>query len=560
VLVYGDHERTLEAQALVDRIATLLRDAAGIGRHDMLVSALIDAGLLLQGIADHEFSERGADGPSPAQDAAGALLSALAAKVWASWNGSPDRAEVPLQRTIAAAPREPLRCRVPEGFAHYAVYPEAYAAAAPGRFAVVGIRSIGTTLAAMVAARGGSAPAVTVRPVGPPFERRIALDPGAAARLVRSPDPIAIVDEGPGLSGSSFGGVADFLEARGAAPGRLHFFPSHDGEPGPQAQPHHRARWRASHRHRVGFEALLLDGAAPGHRLDRRFADLVGRPLLPLEDVSGGGWRARRTGPWPPVHRWQERRKYLLRTSAGTFLLKFVGLGRFGEKAFARAQALHAAGFGNRPIGYRHGFLIEPWHDAARPPRREGEERRLLLDVLGKYLLFRARRFPADASDGADIPALLAMARTNVEESLGRTMAERLSRISPPAGRLRRIETDNRMQAWEWLLLPDGRLLKADGLDHHAGHDLVGCQDVAWDVAGAAVELDLTSAETLRLAQMLGVDDASLAFHGACYLAFQLGAAEMAIAAHADAPDERARWRVRADGLKGRLLGMLEAR
>jgi hypothetical protein len=42
--------------------------------------------------------------------------------------------------------------------------------------------------------------------------------------------------------------------------------------------------------------------------------------------------------------------------------------------------------------------------------------------------------------------------------------------------------------------------LKADALDHSTGHDLIGCQDVAWDIAGAAVEFDLTpeQQETLR--------------------------------------------------------------
>ena len=30
------------------------------------------------------------------------------------------------------------------------------------------------------------------------------------------------------------------------------------------------------------------------------------------------------------------------------------------------------------------------------------------------------------------------------------------------SGRLRRVITDNRMHAWEWLRLPEGRWLKAD--------------------------------------------------------------------------------------------------
>ena len=81
---------------------------------------------------------------------------------------------------------------------------------------------------------------------------------------------------------------------------------------------------------------------------------------------------------------------------------------------------------------------------------------------------------------------------------------------------------------------PDGRLLKCDALDHHAAHDLVGCQDIAWDIVGACVELPLSSAGQARLmaivAQEAGrpVDRELLAFLTPCYLAFQLGAAAMA--------------------------------
>jgi hypothetical protein len=40
-----------------------------------------------------------------------------------------------------------------------------------------------------------------------------------------------------------------------------------------------------------------------------------------------------------------------------------------------------------------------------------------------------------------------------------------------------------------------GRQLKTDALHHHAGHDLVGCQDVAWDIVGVTVELGLSQTQ-----------------------------------------------------------------
>lgn len=556
MIVYGDHARLLEAGALHDRIGRSIRQAeaaAGIEGHGSLVAALIDAGMMLQAVADRDLAERGYDARSAAQAAAGRLLATLADAVWRSWTGRARR-RIAFDGIGPLASAEPLRCRLPEGFAHYAVYPEAYGAATAGRFAVLGIRSIGTTLAAMVAAAGGSAPASTVRPVGHPFDRRVALDPAMVAGLVRSPDPIAIVDEGPGLSGSSFGAVADLLESQGVAADRLHFFPSHGGDPGPEALPRHRARWRTAHRHLVAFDTLLLGAAPPERRLDRWFADLVGPPVAPIEDIAAGGWRRHRADAWPPIHPWWERRKYLLRTADGPILLKFVGLGAFGEKAFDRARRLHDAGFGNRPIAYRHGFLAEPWHADARAPRLEGPERRQLVERVMDYLTFRARRFPAAPGEGADVAALSAMARTNIAESLGPEMSDLFGRIGPPAAP-RPIETDGRLHLWEWLRLPDGRILKVDGLDHHAAHDLIGCQDVAWDVAGAAVELDLRPDEVRRLAHTLGVPPPDLVFYAACYLAFQIGAASMA----AGVEGEAERWRARSDRLRDKLGRLLDA-
>ena len=75
----------------------------------------------------------------------------------------------------------------------------------------------------------------------------------------------------------------------------------------------------------------------------------------------------------------------------------------------------------------------------------------------------------------------------------------------------------------------DGRLVKTDALDHNAAHDLVGCQDIAWDVAGASVEFDLSGAERDRLiatiAQQTDCDlrEDILTLFEACYLAFQIG-------------------------------------
>ncbi|WP_431268207.1 hypothetical protein [Dankookia sp. P2] len=66
-------------------------------------------------------------------------------------------------------------------------------------------------------------------------------------------------------------------------------------------------------------------------------------------------------------------------------------------------------------------------------------------------------------------------------------------------------------------------------MDHHAAHDLIGCQDIAWDVAGAMVELGLDP--------VLPVDRGLLGFLLPCYCAFQLGAWTMALDAAPDAAE-----------------------
>jgi hypothetical protein len=128
---------------------------------------------------------------------------------------------------------------------------------------------------------------------------------------------------------------------------------------------------------------------------------------------------------------------------------------------------------------------------------------------------------------------LLEMARINAAEALGAetgaAIDERLARLSRsvPAGPP--VAVDGRLHAWEWVVTPEGGLLKTDAVDHAYGHDLVGCQDIAWDIAGARVELDLSDDETAWLARAVERLDggetppARLALHGALYAAFQLG-------------------------------------
>ena len=246
MLVYGDAATIEDAGDKRARILQSVAEAsampAGVIRHAALVAAFIEAGELAQGVADAAFTERGQDGRTPAQDAAMGFLLDLAGLVRLSWD-SGFRRIAPLRAAAALrGARLPDRIRVkrPEGYTFYTLYPEAYREAArglaPERLRVVGLRSIGTGLAAMVAAAAGAPAPVTLRPVGHPFRRELALADSLRSELTADPAArFAIVDEGPGLSGSSFGAVADFLEDHGVAPERIRFFPGHVGDLGSEA-------------------------------------------------------------------------------------------------------------------------------------------------------------------------------------------------------------------------------------------------------------------------------------------------------------------------------------
>ena len=96
-----------------------------------------------------------------------------------------------------------MEVRVPEGYAFYALHPALYASAAahlpPGDWRVIGIRSIGTSLSAVVAAALGAPPPVTVRPTGHPFARELRLSAELEAEWAAHAGPFVVVDEGPVL-------------------------------------------------------------------------------------------------------------------------------------------------------------------------------------------------------------------------------------------------------------------------------------------------------------------------------------------------------------------------
>ena len=535
MLVYGDLEREEDAASVAVEVERRLSHCGGLGpgltRHQELVAAFIRASELVQGVLDGSFRRTGSDDVGPLQQAGTGLLRVLADAIAVSLDSDFSSYSCPGwgEHLALLSAEGSIVTRQAEGYAFYGLYPEAYLVAARrsglnARTTVIGLRSIGTGLAAMVASGLDAATVLTLRPSGHPFDRRLVLSDGLAARLCAGTGAFAIVDEGPGLSGSSLNCVADWLVAHGVSERRIHFFPSNGGGLGTAARADHRQRWSAARKHVVDFDSLFLRPAHPAHRLEHWISGDVGPVQNGLVDLSGGAWRslrsARATVPADPA---MERRKYLASTDQGRWIAKFVGIGAEGEAKLALARTLAEAGFTPAPAGLRHGFLISPWIED-----ESAAHETVLATHLADYLTFRAG-LPPDRP-GAQLEQLFTMAAYNLGQVFGQEAESAVRLALGDATRFQPIAccTDNRLHAWEWIRT-ESRWLKLDALDHHAAHDLVGCQDIAWDIAGAAVELELSGDDRDQLADTVSARTGRslprdfVSAYALCYLGFQLG-------------------------------------
>jgi hypothetical protein len=549
MLVYREQRREEEPARLLaglqQQLAALARSSAGL--HDRVVRVLIDLGVLEAALADAIHPER--DGLHPLTGALRRASVAAGHLFWHSWHGSGERLtpwiprlRAALDAVAAAAIPSRIETSVPEGYAYYALFPETYLAAAvrcagalgAPRAVCVGIRSIGTSLSAVVAAAleelGVDVLALTLRPRGHPFDRRPCLASDLAAFLKEhATDPVLVVDEGPGLSGSSFAGTARALVELGWSEERIVLLPSWRTDGATLRSHDARTRWNRHPQYSASFEDLWVETG--------RLASLL--PDAELTDVSAGAWRPLlldRSARYPPVHPQHERRKLVVLPSAAEhapMLLRFAGLGRYGEAALDRARALVASGVVRAPLGLAHGFLIQQF--PAGTPASAGAPEAELVRTMARYLGYLRRCHGTEAGP-APLDTMLAH---NVREGLGDAAAERLSRrlsaIAKPAGEPA-IALDGRMLPHEWIWTEDG-YLKADAVDHHDDHFFPGPQDIAWDVAGTCLEFGLHGPVRRGFLELYRRDsgDAAISsrlpFYALAYLAFRLGYAHMAASA-----------------------------
>ncbi len=540
MIVYRDQRVRADPHDLLGELRRRVERLPQVPDHDTVVALLVDIGMLEAGVADALAPAWDED-----HDLGRSLRAASLAAghvLVASWHRREERltrwcGELRRRLDACADLRLPdtVDVQAPEGFAQYGLYPECHLEAAervmrelqPATAVCLGLRSIGTALSAVVAAcleDGGSrVRSYTVRPHGHPFDRRVVLGESLRAALTEwSGALFLLVDEGPGISGSSLGGAAEALSALGIPDERIVFLPAWDPEAERLRSETARRRWRRHRRYVMEFDRVWLESG--------RFLELT-RDQETI-DVSAGQWREQLIADplrRPAVHPHHERRKLRTRDR----MLRFAGLGSVGQARLARARVLAEAGFSPHPSLLSHGFLALELVPGT--PLVPGETDAELVDRIARYLACVRERF-----------ALPEGARTDLSEMIEVNLGE--AGLDGWTGHLRDpadgppVVVDGRMLPHEWLRTPRG-YIKVDALDHGDDHFFPGPVDIAWDLAAAAIELEMSPAARQSLVERyrrLSGDrtiTGRLPYYTVAYLAFRIGYAALASEVLAGTPD-----------------------
>lgn len=460
--VFQKHRHLVSSQALIEslrREIELLAARSGSG-----LDALVRAGELETALAD-------------AGDAAEPAIAAVTDGLAAHLCGQPVDLRQILSSLLRVQTAGHVRCSHPEGFCYYGLNPLDFADMATylrprlrPHAAVIGIRSVGSALGAVVAAalQAGNIDVerITVRPDGEPYTRTTRLGSTQLAWIARKlqcDSDFLIVDEGPGFSGSTLLSVVRALELAGVAPENITLICSRP-----------------------------IDGRLDVHGCGdlKNYAAFVvgyGRRIPAEADRQAGRglWRERlynSPSEWPACWTDMERIKHV--SVDGTALFKFEGFGRFGALAREQAQVLAQAGFSPGLRSFDSGFA-QYRLEHAQPLRRE-DISPAVLTRIAEYCAFRARNLAAPSASPA---GLLNMMQVNLQVEFGRDNPfSDLPIVAPVYG-------DCRMMPHEWIRTGHGRILKTDSVGHSEGHQLPGPTDIAWDLAGAIVDWSMSHSQ-----------------------------------------------------------------
>ncbi len=268
-----------------------------------------------------------------------------------------------------------------------------------------------------------------------------------------------VVDEGPGMSGSSFLSVGDALLSTGVPRSRITFLGTREPNPSSLTAPDAAQRWPA-------------------------YRSYYTRPTkhLPPEAkhfVAGGIWRGHVYADqqqWPASWLQMERLKFF--SADHDMVFKFEGYGRFGQAVHYRSRCVAEGGFGPMPIRFEEGFGVYPML-----PGRSlnlGDSSSAILQRLADYCALRSRTMHTSFPTNVELETML---RFNVKEEFGIDLPASASELRV----LKPVIADGRMLPHKWID-SNGILLKLDSAIHGDDHFFPGPTDIAWDLAGTIVE------------------------------------------------------------------------
>jgi len=223
--------RVVPGAVLVRELAERIHDLAARPElfHSHSAPLMIDA-LVRAGELECALSDAG----SPEAERLGRLTDQFAKLLLAACCSRPDAQEM-LNLLPREAPDE-LQFLPGESYAQQKAHPLEFADLAAGvdigsgYAAVIGVRSIGTTLSAVALAalqkRGVHAERITVRPAGHPYACRTGFSPAQVRWIAQQRAQVAdfmIVGEGPGAGGSSLLSVGEALLGAGVPRARIQF-------------------------------------------------------------------------------------------------------------------------------------------------------------------------------------------------------------------------------------------------------------------------------------------------------------------------------------------------
>jgi hypothetical protein len=513
MLIFRDGAKQVPGRSLANRLTNCIAKV-GPSNEASVFDALLIAGEIECALSD--FGHAGTDGAIQLADS----LAALFVKRDGS---SGEDLNFKAQTVISMLP-DMLRISHPEGFVYYALHPGDFADVAnqlpSNSFAVVGIRSIGTTLSAVTTAalraRGLDASRITVRPTGHPYDRQTHFSDAQRLLLAREAQrgsKFLVVDEGPGLSGSSFLSVAESIADLGVADDRIILVGTREVDPMHLCARDAARRWK-----RFSWQKA-------SSRIYDRFQETT--------SLSGGRWRNLFLPSWTkwPAS-WQEMETLKFWSRDQHSVLKFDGLGEPGNMVRERARVICKAGFGAEVQDAGDGMT--EYRFVSGTPLARTDLCETILDRIADYCGFRAAEFN---TSGDTDEQLRQMVRHNFFEETGRTLEFADDALAASAC----VICDGRMQPHEWLRTEEP-ILKIDGAMHGDDHFLPGPTDIAWDLAGAIVEWDMDrDAEQYfcsTFQNRSGKRLSNLPGFILAYAAFRMGYCKMALAGTQDPGDK----------------------